>query len=245
MKQVLITVLMIPFLGLNAQKYPTGKSILDKIDANMSARTIIMKAAMEVSGARATRTIGMKTWTEGKDKSFTEYLSPAREKGTRMLKLAKQLWIYSPSTDRTVQISGHMLRQSAMGSDMSYEDMMEDAPLKEQYNATVIGEEAIDGRKCWVLNLTSIVADINYYSQKLWVDEEKLVPLKIQQFAKSGKQLKEITLSDFQKFQGRWYPKKMVYKDVMKDGKGTTFRIEEIQFNATIPENIFNKSNLK
>jgi hypothetical protein len=36
-----------------------------------------------------------------------------------MLKLGDQLWTFSPSTDRTIQIAGHMLRQSVMGSDMS------------------------------------------------------------------------------------------------------------------------------
>ncbi|HNX88946.1 MAG TPA: outer membrane lipoprotein-sorting protein [Paludibacteraceae bacterium] len=233
------------FLSLNAQNYPSGKSILDKIDANMSAKSMIMKSSMEITGSRATRTMEIKTWIVGDDKSFTEYLSPAREKGTKMLKLNKQLWIYSPSTDRTIQISGHMLRQSMMGSDMSYEDMMNDTPLQEQYKAEVTGEENIEGRKCWVVNLTSTVTDINYYSQKFWVDEERYVPLKMQQFAKSGKQLKEITLSDIRKVQGRWYPMVMIYKDTLKEGKGTRFTISGIQFDVAIPENVFNKGNLK
>ena len=136
----------------------------------MSADTRIMTSQMEVNSARATRTMEMKTWTIGDEKAFTEYLSPARERGTKMLKLDNQLWIYSPSTDRTIQISGHMLRQSVMGSDLSYEDMMNDKPLLEQYNAAIAGEEMVDGRNCWVIDLTAKITDINYYSQKIWVD---------------------------------------------------------------------------
>ncbi len=184
-------------------------------------------------------------WGEGDKRTFTEYLSPAREKGTKMLKLDNQLWMYSPSTDRIIQISGHMLRQSVMGSDLSYEDMMNDTPMQEQYNAVVTGEETIDGRKCWVVEMTAKVSDINYYSQRLWVDQQRLIPLKMQQFAKSGKQLKETTLLDIKQVQGRWYPMKMVYKDMLKEGKGTEFTISEISFNQNIPANIFNKSNLK
>ena len=60
----------------------------------------------------------------GSEKAFTENLSPAREAGTKMLKLKDKLWTYSPQTDRIIQISGHMLRQSINGSDMSYKDMM-------------------------------------------------------------------------------------------------------------------------
>ena len=232
-------------LTLQAQDYPSGNFLLDKIDANMSSKTVIMTASMQVNSARATRTITLKMWGEGDKRTFTEYLSPAREKGTKMLKLDNQLWMYSPSTDRIIQISGHMLRQSVMGSDLSYEDMMNDTPMQEQYNAVVTGEETIDGRKCWVVEMTAKVSDINYYSQRLWVDQQRLIPLKMQQFAKSGKQLKETTLLDIKQVQGRWYPMKMVYKDMLKEGKGTEFTISEISFNQNIPANIFNKSNLK
>lgn len=245
MKYFLISLLAFTFISVSAQNYPSGKFILDKVDKNMSAKSQILTAKMEINSARATRTMEMKIWTVGDQKSFTEYLSPAREKGTKMLKLDKQLWIYSPSTDRTIQISGHMLRQSVMGSDMSYEDMMTDRKMTEQYKADVTGEEIIDGRNCWVLTLTAIVPDVNYHTQKIWVDKERFVTLKAQLFAKSGKQLKEITFSGVEKVQNRWYPKVFVYKDVLKDGKGTKMTITSIQLDANIPESVFNKGNLK
>ena len=231
--------------SLSAQNYPSGKSILDKVDDNMSAKTRIMTVTMEIEGARGKRTMQSKIWSEGEKRSFTEYLSPAREKGTKMLKLDNQLWIYSPTTDRIMQISGHALRQSVMGSDMSYEDMMSDAPLLERYKAEVTGEEIIDSRKCWVVTLTAIKPDVNYYTQKMWIDAERFVPLKMDLFAKSAKLLKRTTLSDVQKTQGRWFPYVMIYKDMLKEGKGTKMIIESIQFNAAIPASIFNKGNLK
>ncbi len=238
-------ILLLCSFGISAQNYPSGKSILDKIDENMSSKTRIITSKMEIEGTRGKRTMESKSWSEGDQKSFTEFLAPAREKGTKMLKLDKQLWIYSPTTDRIMQISGHMLRQSVMGSDMSYEDMMNDTPLLERYKAEVTGEESVDNRKCWVVTLTAIKEDVNYYSQKIWVDQERYVPLKMDLFAKSGKLLKRTLLSDVQKIQGRWFPKTMVYKDMLKEGKGTKMIIEEIRFDATIPTSIFNKGNLK
>lgn len=231
-------------MAVNSQT-PDANTILDKVDENMSSQTQIMTATMEIYSARATRTMEMKIWTEGDRKSFTEYLAPAREKGTKMLKLDKQLWVYSPTTDRTIQISGHMLRQSVMGSDLSYEDMMTDKRLIDQYKAEVTGEQTIDGRECWELTLTAIVSDINYHSQKIWVDKERFVMLQAQLFAKSGKQLKEITFSKVQKIGGRWFPMSFLYRDVLKNGKGTRVNITKILFNETIPDNIFNKSNLR
>ncbi len=243
-KYILFLVTFISISSL-AQNYPSGKTVLDKVDDNMSSKSRVLTAKMEINSARGVRTMESKSWGEGSEKSFTEYLAPAREKGTKMLKLDNQLWIYSPSTDRVIQISGHMLRQSVMGSDMSYEDMMTDRPLLEQYKADVSAEEVVDGRKCWIVNLTAIVSDVNYYTQKMWVDEERYVPLKVELFAKGGKLLKRITFSDVQKIQNRWYPKTILYKDVLKDGNGTKMMIEDMQFDAKIPANVFNMSNLK
>lgn len=230
--------------NLAAQTRPTGNSLLDKVDDNMSAKTRILTTRMEINAARGVRTVESKSWGEGSQKSFTEYLAPAREKGTKMLKLNNQLWIFSPATDRVVQLSGHMLRQSVMGSDMSYEDMMSDRPLLEQYKAEVTGEEVVDGRKTWVVSLTAIVEDVNYHAQKMWVDQERFVPLKVEFFAKGGKLLKRMTFADVQRIQGRWYPKTIVYKDMLKEGKGTKMNILGIQFDATIPVGVFNKANL-
>ena len=223
----------------------TGKELLEKVDANLSSKNRIITSKMIVHGQRSSRTIEAKTWTEGDNKSFTEYLSPEREAGTKMLKLEDKLWMYSPSTDRTIQISGHMLRQSVMGSDLSYEDMMEDSKLTDKYNATITGSETIDERPCWVVELTANTPDIAYYKRKLWIDKDRFIPLKEELFAKSGTLLKRIEMKDVVRMENRWYPKTIIFKDVLKSGEGTEFITENIKFDQKIPDYIFSKASLK
>ena len=243
MKKLIFPVLLLTAMsGLSAQD---AKQILETVDSNMSSKNRIFETDMIIHGRRSSRTISSRTYSVGDKKSFTEYLSPPREEGTKMLKLGNQLWIYSPSTDRIIQISGHMLRQSVMGSDLSYEDMMDDRKLTDIYEATLEGHEEIDGRDTYVLNLTAIVDDVAYYSQKIWVDSERFVPLKQEMYAKSGQLLKRTTLSNVQKIQGRWFPMTMVYKDMLKDGSGTEFRVKSAKFDQDIPEYIFTKAALK
>jgi outer membrane lipoprotein-sorting protein len=162
-----------------------------------------------------------------------------------MLKLENQLWVYSPSTDRIIQISGHLLRQSVMGSDLSYEDMMDDRKLTEIYSADIIGNEAIEKRDCLVLELISKVNDVAYYKQKIWVDAERFVPLKQEMFAKSGQLLKSAFLSEVKQVSGRWFPMKIIYKDALKEGDGTEFRVTSVKFDQNIPAYIFTKAALK
>ena len=240
----LITLLfaLLTITQINAQG---ATAILNKVDDNINSNTSITKSDMIIYGRRNQRTVTSVGYSEGKNKSFSEYLAPARERGTKMLKLEDNLWIYSPSTDRTIQLSGHMLKQSLMGSDLSYDDMMENRKLTEMYDAKVIGEETIDERKTWVLQLNAKVDDASYDSRKIWVDTERYVPLKEELFAKSGQLLKRTELKDVKKIDGRWYPTKMNYKDMLKDGKGTDFIVLEIEFNVEIPAYIFSKAALK
>jgi outer membrane lipoprotein-sorting protein len=241
-KLIFLTAAMLVASLVNAQD---AAAILKNVEKNMSSDNRIFESTMIVHGTRTSRTITSKTWAEGNMKSFTEYLTPAREQGTKMLKLENQLWIYSPSTDRVIQISGHMLRQSVMGSDLSYEDMMDDRKLTEIYSATTAGEEEIDGRRTWVLDLTATASDVAYQKVKMWVDAERFVPLREDLFAKSGQLLKRTAFSDVKQIGGRWFPSKIVYKDMLRSGDGTEFIITSVKFDQPIPDYIFTKASLK
>ncbi len=242
---ILLTIACLVTSPLIRAQQPNGDEILKNIDKNMSADTQVLTSKMVIHGRRGSRTVVSKSWTEGENRTFSEYLSPAREKGTKMLKLEDKLWIYSPSTDRIIQISGHMLRQSVMGSDLSYEDMMEDSRLRNKYRASVTEAETVDERECWVMELTATADDVSYPKMKLWVDKERWVPLKEELFAKSGKLLKKLELKDVTFEDGRWFPKRMIFKDMLKTGSGTEFIIEEIEFNREIPEHVFSKASLR
>jgi outer membrane lipoprotein-sorting protein len=223
---------------------PSGKEILDRIDANMSAHSRYVKSKMVIHGPRTSRTIESESWAEG-ESAFTEYLAPAREKGTKMLKLEDQLWIFSPSTDRTIQISGNMLRQSVMGSDLSYEDMMDNTKLIDQYDATVVDSETYQDRDCWIVEMTARTEDVAYQMRKLWVDKIRYIPLKEELYAKSGKLLKKTELTDIEQHGSRWYPGKITFKDMLKTGAGTEFIVDEIRFDVEIPEYLLTKASLR
>ncbi|HTT68651.1 MAG TPA: outer membrane lipoprotein-sorting protein, partial [Gemmatimonadales bacterium] len=171
--------------------------------------------------------------------------APARERGTKMLKLGDQLWTYDPGTDRTIMISGSMLRQSVMGSDLSYEDMMEDPRLERSYAAEVAGAEDVDGRRCWVVQLTAKVEGLAYQTRRAWVDAERFVPLREDLFAKGGRLLKTMRLSDVREIEGRWVPMRATYRDVLKDGGGTEFVMRSVEFDAAIPDYLLSKAALR
>ena len=222
------------------------KDIIKAMDKNLNAKSRVLTSKMVVHGRRSSRTIESKNWVVGTDQAFTEYLSPPREAGTKMLKLNNKLWTYSPQTDRVIQISGHMLRQSVMCSVMSYNDMMEDRPLEEMYDAKLNGSDKLNGRDHWVMVLEAKIKGLAYHKRKAWIDKEYLLPMKEELYAKSGKLLKTSTMTDVKKIQGRWFPSRFNFKDELKrNSKGTEWVIDDIQFDIHIPQSRFSKALLR
>jgi outer membrane lipoprotein-sorting protein len=233
------------FAAAASAQVPTADAILDRVDRNAVPGSKILVSEMTIHGRRESRTVKSKSWIEGEDKAFTEYLDPPRERGIKMLKLGDRLWTYSPDTDRAIAISGHMLRQSVMGSDLSYEDMMADHKLREAYDARVAGEETLGDRPCWVLELTSRSGEIAYPSRKTWVDKGRFIVIKEERYAKSGRLLKTLEVRSVEFVQNRWLPKEVLFRDVLKEGQGTEFRILSIEFDAPISDALFSKASLR
>jgi len=245
MIKILIFILSFTFLPGQSDDMSV-QDIIKAMDDNLNAKSRVLTSKMIVHGRRSSRTIESKNWVVGIDQAFTEYLSPPREAGTKMLKLNDKLWTYSPQTDRVIQISGHMLRQSVMGSDMSYNDMMEDRPLIELYEATLEESVEIDGRGHWIILLEAKVKGLSYPKRRAWIDKEYLLPMKEELYAKSGKLLKTSTMDGIKKVQGRWFPSRFVFKDELKrNSKGTEWIIDEIEFNKAIPARRFSKALLR
>lgn len=243
-KYMIILSMMLLSVMLFAQR-PTAAKIIEEMSKNMVLENTKATTKMVVHSRRASRTLEMLSYSAGKDKSFSEYLSPPREQGTKMLKLDNQLWIYDPVSDRTIQISGNMLKQSVMGSDLSYEDMTEDTDYAKDYTAVILEESSYDGRNVWILELTAKRSDVSYQMRKTYVDKERYIPLYEEWYAKNGKLLKTYKVSEVRKISGRWQPTKILFKDELKAGKGTEYIVVEMEIGVKIPGHIFSRASLR
>jgi outer membrane lipoprotein-sorting protein len=232
--------------GMVEAQTPSGDWLLQKVDQNQASKTKITSWEMTIQGRRGSRTMKARSWLEGVDRAFTEYLDPPRDAGTKMLKLGNQLWTYSPSTDRTIQIAGHMLRQSVMGSDMSYEDLMEDPRLLQLYEAKVTGEDTFLERPCWIVQLTAKSGmSPAYHTRKIWVDKERFLVLKEERYATSGKLLKTTEVTKIAQMQRRWVAERAIFRDALKNDGGTEFVVGSIEIDAPIPDHVFSQASLR
>ena len=224
------------------EELPSVEDLLRGIDQNMVFETRTATVTMTVEGKRRTRTFTIQSYGRGVDESAMLYLAPSRDKGTKMLKKGDELWMYLPSVDRTQKISGHMLRQGMMGSDVSYEDMMQSTEMAEMYTASITGQESVDGRPCWVMELVAKDDSVSYPKRISYVDKETLIPLKQELFALSGMLLKSWTMGAIKEFEGgRKFPTKMVITDEVKKDSRTTIEFPEMTFGIELEEEVFSQ----
>lgn len=232
-------------IGAFAQQPPSAQDILQNIDKNMVFETIYTESDMIITLKDRTITKSLVSYAQGNQKSYIEFLSPARDKGTKILRIAEVIKIYYPSAERVMRISGHMLRQGMMGSDFSYEDMTERAKkLREEYSAELKGEEEIAGVPCYLLVMTSKLEKQTYFTRKAWVDKQRFLVLKEELFAKSGKLLKTFNVADFKTYKNRFYPTRVTMEDKLRQDSKTEMAFKKIEFDIVIPEETFSERQL-
>lgn len=224
----------------------TGEEILTRIDENVFARSKETLSRMVIVNRRGRkRTLKVRSWVRGRSEAFSEYLSPRKEKGTKMLKIGKDLWTYSPRSDRIIRIAGHLLRQPVMGSDLSYEDSLEEESLRVSYRVARVTPGEHEGRPIWVLDLEAREEGLAYPTKRMWVDRERFLPLRQEWFGKSGRLLKTVAATRVEQLEGRWYPTAVLFKDVLKSGRGTEILLDSIDFSPRFTERTFSRQNLR
>jgi len=222
----------------------TAEEIINKRDDNEYFDTAQMSAEMIiVSGSR--KIIKTMDALTDKNNSLVEFTN-SQDRGTKFLKREDDLWMFFPDAEEIIKISGHMLNQGMMGSDFSYQDVMEADKLTDLYDFEIIKEEELDGRLCYVLEgIAKEGVKVSYYRRVSWIDKERFIGLKEELYAQSGRILKETKVNKIEEIEGRLVAVDSVMENKLRKDTYTQFIITQISFNPEIPEETFSLQNLR
>jgi outer membrane lipoprotein-sorting protein len=215
--------------ALFAQSKPSTDEILKAIDNNLVALSISYDAKMIIHRKNRTDVKEMQSWGEGREKGYTVFTGPARDKGTKYLKLEDDLWMYIPSIESVKTAS----------------DSLERGKLHEDYSAEMLEDEQVNGSSCYVLELTAMRKDVTYYRRKIWVDKEKLVPLKSERYAKTGKLMKVMLVLKTEFIANKYYPVHISLEDKLRKNSKTEMILENIKLDIEIDPSVFTRRNLE
>lgn len=216
------------------------------IDSVASLEMLLKNAA----GETAMRTLRIYT-LEGNDdgdKSIVRFDTPADVRGSALLTWSHGLeaddqWLYLPSLSRVKRISSKNKTGSFMGSEFSFEDLS--SQVLEKYQYQYLGDQALDGVDCYVLNRVPLYRDSGYSKQISWLDKSTYNVLLTQYFDRGGKILKTLTFSDYRQYHGRfWRPHRMEMVN-NQNGKTTTLLWREYIFGNGLGQSMFTKNRIK
>lgn len=236
---------MITSILVSGSPAVTGEEILGHMDDNRDHKTISAHATMEIHIDDKVRTKSMeiKGLTKG-TRSIVEFTNP-EDDGTKYLMIGDNLWIYFPEEEDVVKISGHMLKEGMMGSDVSYEDALESDKLTEKYDIEIVGEETYNDRPCYVIELDATSRDAPYYRRTMWVDKEMFVAWKEEMYAKSGRLLKVARVLDVKKIGDRHFPVKSEMVNKLRKDSKTIFTMSDIKLDVPMDEKTFSMRYLR
>lgn len=248
-KMININVFFLFVLSLTLYTQETAESLLDKVDkVQRNYKTFSFNAMMEINnrGRKLVKTFNGQIQTEG-SKAFMEYTNP-QDRGSRYLKLDQDMWIYMPAAQDVLKISGHLLRDGVMGSDMSYNDILDLGSYNIKYEATLISDSTYEGKEVYILTVTAKDDTASYAKIDMTVDKKKYLIYKMIMYAKGrdgDRAIKEFTMDDYKNFSGINVAMYMTVKDLRKKDSQTVMTYQEVKVNPDIKSEVFTRSYLE
>jgi hypothetical protein len=116
---------------------------------------------------------------------LAENLAPPKDKGNKILMVNGNMWFHKPNLSKPVPISQ---RQRLMGN-AAYGDIAA-TNYAENYEATPLNEESVNGELCYVYDLKAKDNQAPYDRIRYWISKSRVVGVKAEYFTLSGKKFK-------------------------------------------------------
>ncbi len=245
MKNLLILFLMLLLTSIKSYSQ-TAEEIINKAENDVKGKSSYGKIEMIITTPDYTRTLTMKTWWIGNKKALIVTEAPVKEAGNKTLKIGDQIWTYLRNTETTIKIPPSMMLQSWNGSDFTNDDLVRESNMVKDYDLKILSTEKVDNVECWKIQLlpkpdAPVVWGKIYY----WVRMKDYLPSVLQYFNEKGKMVRYMVYSDIKDFHGRIMPAKWVMYNVAKKGHSTAIIVDDMHFNAKIPDRIFSYQELE
>lgn len=218
----------------------TAYEIVNKAEDAIKGKTSYGVFEMQVKTPDFERTMTMKAWWLGNEKSLIVVTKPAKEAGNKTLKIGDEIWMYLNNTETTIKIPPSMMLASWNGSDFTNDDLVRESKLVRDYYLKIMKTEKIAGEMCWKIELTPkpdapVVWGKLYY----WVRQNDYLPALVQYYDEKGKLQRTMKFSDFKMMGGRKIPCKMMIINNKKKGHQTVLIYKNVKFDVKINPRIF------
>ncbi len=231
--------------SLKAQEL-TAAEIIQKADEKVRGKTNHSIMEMQIVRPSWSRTISMKSWSNGMEYSMTYITAPAKDKGQVFMKRETEMWNWMPSIGRMIKIPASMMSQGWMGSDYTNDDILKESSIVRDYNHSVEKEEVVEGMNCYKIKMIpKEEAAVIWAKVYKWITKDEFIQIKSEYYDEDDDLVKSDFGYDFKEMDGRLIPSRVEIVPAGEEGKKTVILMKEIQFDIDLPTTYFSQQNMK
>ncbi|MBI3459406.1 outer membrane lipoprotein-sorting protein, partial [Candidatus Acetothermia bacterium] len=134
-------------------------------------------------------------------------------------------------------------KTTILGTNFSSTDILR-VDLVKDYNATLLGNETLNGQVAYKLELKAKDETVAYDRVLYWISQKDFLALKGEFYTQSGKLLRILTFSDPKILGGATRMSKFVIEDALQAGVKTTSTIQEMEVVKDLPDSLFDEKEL-
>ncbi len=222
------------------------KALLNEIDDMWRGQSSYAITTMQVKTEHYTRNMKMEGWSKGKEKTLFRIIEPLREKGTATLKSDNHIYTYLPKTDRTIKLTSGMMMGSWMGSHLTNDDLVKEARLEDDYEASISFEGKRNDQQIIEFTLIpKLDAAVVWGKLTLIILADSHIPVVEHYYDEDMQLTRSITFSEIKNLGGRMRPSVLRVVPADKPNEYTEFVYQQLKFDIDISDRLFSLSNLK
>lgn len=250
----LICLLCLPLLAQAATPEARGLEIAREIERRdtgfhdfESRMTMLLRNRQGEESLRSMRYKTLEVEHDG-DKTLLIFDEPLDVKGTALLSFSHKVgdddqWLYLPALKRVKRIASSNKSGPFMGSEFAYEDIA--SQEVEKYTYKYIGEDKFEGKSAFLIDRFPVDHNSGYTRQRVWVDVNRYIPLKIDFYDRKQTLLKTLVFRGYRQYLNKYWRADQLYMENHQTGKSTMLSWQKYEFRIGLNDSDFNRNSLK
>jgi outer membrane lipoprotein-sorting protein len=191
------------------------------------------------------RSMTMRAWTKGDDRSLVRVLEPKKDRGNGTLTDDDNMWTFSPKVNRVIKIPSSMMGQSWMGSDFSNKDVARADDIIDQYDHTILSIEQDEDVTIYeIQSIPHEDAAVVWGREVLRIRDDHVV-ITHSFFDQDGELVKSLESLEIGEMGGRVIALRQRMGKIEKPDEWTEIAVVSVNYNVDLTDNLFTLANLR
>ncbi len=191
------------------------------------------------------RSMSMRAWTQGDDRSLVRVTAPKKDRGNGTLIHDNNMWSYSPKINRVIKVPSSMMGQSWMGSDFSNKDISRVDDIIDLYEHRILGEEEREGYTVYQIEAIPHEDAAVVWGKEILKIREDHVVVDHSFYDQDGELVKVLVSLEIGDMGGRVVAIRQRMNKIDEPDEWTEIVIDSMEFDLDLRDSLFTRSNLR